>query len=454
MTKRRIRLTSAQIIPASFLITILIGTLLLLLPPATVRGEHTGIMTALFTATTSVCVTGLVVVDTYAHWTLFGKIVILILIQLGGLGIVTSVGALIVFVQKRLSLRNQMLIYDAFNLDSLSGLFVFLKKVLAGTFIVEGAGALAYLPSFLPRYGAKGIWYAAFTSVSAFCNAGIDILGPDSLISFQKDPLVLTVTMLLIVLGGLGFLVWFDIIRVIKKAKKKKYGIRGILSHMSVHSKLVLSFTLFLILSGAAAVMAMEWTNAQTIGNMGFGSKVLNSIFQSVTFRTAGFATIPQEMMRTETSLLGCVYMLIGGSPVGTAGGLKTVVIAIVLFNALSFVRGKDQTTIFRHGVAEKTIRKANAIVTVSVLLVLVMTIALLISCRVPLIDGLYETVSAICTVGLSRHLTASLNLWGRLIIVICMYLGRIGPISMALFFSTGKNERNIRYAEGNFTLG
>ena len=450
------KLSSAQLIPLSFLAAIVIGTILLLLPFSTAEGESTGIVTALFTATTSICVTGLVVVDTYAHWTLFGKIVILIMIQLGGLGIITVTSVVSLAIYKRFSLKQSVILHDAFNLDSVSGLMKFLSSVLKGTFLVEGIGALIYMISFVPKFGPVGIWYAVFTSISAFCNAGIDILGPDSLISYNADPVVLINTMLLIILGGLGYVVWFDFINGVKEGRRLGYSPLLIVKRISEHSKLVISVTIFLIVTGALGVFVMEYGNPMTIGQMGLGGKIINSIFQSVTFRTAGFAAVPQGDLTEATCVMGSLFMFIGGSPVGTAGGVKTVTFFVVLLNTMAFIRDRNENVVFGRKIPSDLIHKACAIITVSFMITFVLLILLLFTEKVNLVDGMYEMFSATATVGLSRGITPLLGVTGRLLIIIAMYLGRIGPISMAFFFSERfENDRNnISFAKGNFFVG
>lgn len=455
-SKKKSRLTSAQIIPLSFFGAIVIGTILLLLPISTAEGESTGLLTALFTSTTSLCVTGLVVVDTYLHWSLFGKIVILIMIQLGGLGIIAVTSILMLVIHKKFSLSQYVMIHDAFNLDSMEGLLRFLTRVFKGTFIVEGIGALVYMITFIPKYGvANGIWYAVFTSISAFCNAGIDILGPDSLISYNGNVLVLINTMFLIVMGGLGYVVWFDIARGAKSKVKNKYSFKLMIKRFSEHTKLVLSLTGVLILSGAIIVFIMEYNNPDTIGNMSLGGKILNSIFQSVTFRTAGFAAVPQQSLTDGTATLGLLYMFIGGSPVGTAGGVKTVTLFFVILNGVSFIRNRKEVVIFKRKVSNEMMQKAAAIVMVSFFITFVFLLLLLVTNDVGVMDASYEIFSATATVGLSRALTPLLNPFGKIIIIISMYLGRIGPISMALFFNYKGMERNsISYAEGRYFVG
>ena len=443
-----LKISSAQIIPLGFFALILFGTVILALPISTAPGEKTSVLTALFTSTTSVCVTGLVVVDTFSHWSVFGQAVILLLIQLGGLGVITIYSAFILKLRKKMRLKDQILLMDAFNLSTPNGLFGFLGRVLSGTFIVEGVGALLYLPAFIPRFGLiKGVWVSVFTSVSAFCNAGIDIIGPNSLMDYGSDPLVLITTMLLIVIGGLGFIVWFDITSCLRRGEKKK--------RLGEHSKLVLSLTAALILIGAVSVFVLEYDNPATLGKMSLGDKILNSFFQSVTFRTAGFASFSQKGLTESTAFIGLVLMFIGGSPVGTAGGIKTVTFYVILKNAVSFILNRNETVILNRRVNRSFVQEATAIMTVSLSVALVFTVLLCATNHVSITDGAYEIFSATATVGLSRELTPHVDRFGRVAIIICMYLGRIGPISLALFFRMRHSPKNsVSAAEGKFIVG
>ena len=442
-------------IPLGFLMLILVGTLLLLLPFSTAPGEKTDFLTALFTSTTSTCVTGLVVVDTFSHWTVFGQIVILILIQFGGLGIIAVASAVILALKKKFSYRERLLIRDAFNLNSGSGLVKFLLRVLRGVFLVELLGTILYLPAFIPSYGLKGLWISIFTSVSAFCNAGLDVIGPNSLIPFQNNPLVLIVTMFLIITGGLGYVVWFDLSTNVVDTVRKRRSLFRFFHRLSEHTKLVLFMTAVLTIGGAVAVFFMEYQNPETIGNLSLGEKILNSIFQSVTFRTAGFATIPQENLTHGTGILGLVLMFIGGSPVGTAGGVKTVTVALLVLNVVSFIRDRKETLVFKRNVPETLIRKATAIVSVSLFVTFLFSVLITATNGLNGIDALYEVTSAAATVGLSRAVTPTLNTIGRIMITFCMFFGRIGPISMALFFSAGTSKtKHLAHAEGNFFVG
>lgn len=452
----RIRITPVQLIPASFLLVILIGALLLMLPVSSASGESVDALTALFTSTTSVCVTGLVVVDTYAKWSLFGQFIIMILIQVGGLGVV-AVGSMVMLIsRKKFNLGVRRLLGESLNMEKDRGLLRFLIRVFKGVFVVELTGAILCSFVFVPIMGpAKGMWAALFQSVSAFCNAGMDVIGPNSMIDLRTSGILMSVTMILIVLGGIGFVVWFDVIDGIRAGIRNRYGLRTVISHLPEHTKLVIAMTAFLIFGGAAFVLVSEYSNPDTIGNLSLGGKIANSLFQSITFRTAGFATIPQEKLTETTCMAGYILMFIGGSPVGTAGGIKTVTAFLFFVNALSYIRGRKENVVFNRGVSEELMRKASAIAFVSLSTVFVMTILLMTRGGIVLTDAVYEVISALGTVGLSRAITPRLDSVGRVIIIISMYLGRIGPISMAIFFTKGiVTPGKIKHAEGTFRVG
>lgn len=448
-------MTTTRVILLGFLSAIFIGTILLSLPAANVSGEG-DFLTSLFTATTSVCVTGLVVVDTFSHWTLFGKIVILILIQLGGLGIVAFTSAVMLVFRRKITLRDRMMIQDAFSLNNLQGMVRFVKKVIMGTVVVETFGALVYMIDFIPRYGAAhGIWYSFFNSISAFCNAGIDILGPDSLMSFNSNPLVLFNTMMLIVSGGIGFVVWWDLTDMLGRIRKREMNLRLGMRKLSFHTKLVIITTFSLIVTGTILTFIFEYNNPDTIGNMSLGDKLLNSLFQSVTLRTAGFAAVSQGGLRDTSVLMCIVFMIIGGSPVGTAGGIKTITFAVLFFTVLAVIKGRNDTVVFNRKVNEGLIRRALAVTFISIMVFFIFSILLITTNDITLTDAMYEVASAIGTVGLSRGITASLSTAGRIIIIIAMYLGRIGPISMFVAFSNRYSIKNsIHNAEADIIVG
>ena len=448
------RLTTTQIIILSFLFVILIGTLLLTTPLASANGEATPFIDALFTATSCVCVTGLVTVTTATHWNLFGHIVILVLIQIGGLGVVAMTTVFTMLLGKKLSLSSRMLLGDAFNLDTLQGLVKFLRRVFKGTFIVEGIGALLYLPAFVPAYGPKGVWYSLFHSVSAFCNAGIDLLGADSLIPYVHNVWVNVVTMALIVLGGLGFIVWFDFVTVIRRRIHKDNNGMGILQSLKLHSKIVFVMTTFLLVTGAVLYFIFEYNNPETIGNFTLGEKILASCFQSVTTRTAGFVTIPQKGLTTPSVVITLFLMFIGGSPVGTAGGVKTVTVAVIILTVLATVRGQEDVTCFKRRISGKTVRKSLAVVLISFMASLIAIVAMLVLEHGDAVDQIFEVYSALGTVGISRDYTSVVGLAGKIILCICMYLGRIGPITMVLVFTMRDKRIAVKLPEESITVG
>ncbi len=436
----KIRLSTTQIIMLSFLAAILVGAALLSLPISAANGEATPFVDALFTATTATCVTGLVVVPTAIHWSLFGQIVILLLIQIGGLGIITVMAGIGLMLQRKLRLADSVLIQDAFNLNSLSGLGAFVKKVILGTFLVEGIGALLYMPVFVPDFGLKGIWIAIFNAVSAFCNAGLDIIAEDSLRAYAANPLVNLVTCALIVLAGLGYIVWWDVLRVCKQARRRK---GSPLRYLTLHSKIALASTAILIVGGAVLFFIFEYHNPATMQGMTLYDKIQASFFQSVTTRTAGFFTVPQEGLTNASALTSILLMFIGGSPVGTAGGVKTVTFAVLLAAALAAIKNRNEVSLFRRTVSKELIHKAIGVTCTSFAIAFLSSVALACVTDAPALDIVYETVSATATVGLSRALTPTLNTLGRLIITATMYLGRVGPISLAVAFAFKKESQN-----------
>lgn len=436
--KRKVTLSTTQIIMLSFLAVILIGSLLLWMPVSSANGKGISYSDALFTATTATCVTGLVTVPTATSWSVFGQVVILLLIQIGGLGTITVMSAFLIVLHRKMGIENRLLIQDAFNLNTLSGLIRFVKKVLLGTLIIEGAGALCYMTVFVRQFGARGIWISVFNSVSAFCNAGMDIIGEKSLMDYATDPTVNAVTCLLIILGGLGYIVWWDIICVMRSAKNM--GLKC-LHKLTLHSKIVLSSTVIFIVVGAVAFMAFEYNNPATMGHMTFLQKIQASFFQSVTTRTAGFATVSQSGLSDASAIVSLLLMFIGGSPVGTAGGVKTVTIAVIAASAYSTVVGKNEVTLFNRSVSKESVNKATAVVFMAFVIAFTSTVMLCVSSHANVTDILFETVSATATVGLSRDLTSTLNLFGKMVIIATMYLGRVGPISLALAFNVKKKK-------------
>ena len=442
MKKQRPLVSTTHIILMSFLIAILIGALLLSLPISSADGKAKPFLDALFTATTSTCVTGLVVTPTVSSWSAFGQVVILILIQVGGLGVITIMSGLMILLHKKIGIGDRVLLQDAFNLNSLSGLVRFVKKVVAGTLIIEGIGALLYMTVFIPEFGAKGIWISVFTSVSAFCNAGIDIIAENSLCNYALNPVINIVTCVLIVLGGIGYIVWWDVLRVLKSTRIKK-KVR-FFRNLTLHSKIAITATLFLIFIGAAFIFAFEYNNPQTMGNYTLLQKIEVSIFQSITTRTAGFATVPQESLTNASAIVCLLLMFIGGSPVGTAGGIKTVTFAVIVVAAIASICNKGDAEVFGRRLTKQAVSKAVAVTSMSFIIMFSSTVLLSAVTDANALDIIFETVSATATVGLTRNLTASLGNIGKLIIIITMFLGRVGPISLAVAFKRSKDNQDI----------
>ncbi len=451
--KRKSRFITTYIIAGGFLLLIILGTFLLRLPFSSASGKSAAWSDALFTATTSVCVTGLVTVPTFSAWSAFGQAVILVLIQLGGLGLISFTILFLQILGKRIGLRESQLIRDAYNLDSSNGMDVLVKKIFKGTFLIEGTGALLYCFVFVPEYGISGIWKSVFNAVSAFCNAGMDVLGPSSLIPYQSNLAVNLITITLIVLGGVGFPVWFYVTDKMK-FRRGKNSLKRTLISMPLYIKTVLFMTFLLILSGAFLIFVFEFNNPETLGRLTLSDKILASFFQSVTTRTAGFCSISQSGLRRSTVIICCVLMFIGGSPSGTAGGIKTTTFLIIAASMFSAVSDRDSTEIFRRKINAETVRKAMSVFSLNFLVMLISLLAFCIVQPSAFESCLYEVVSAIGTVGLSRDLTSQLNLAGKLIIIITMYLGRIGPISLALFFNTKKYANLIELPEENVPIG
>ena len=438
---KKITLSTTQIILLSFLLTILLGSLLLSLPISSADGQAVTYMDALFTATTSTCVTGLVTLTTATSWSLFGQIVILVLIQIGGLGIITVMSGVMLLLNRKMGIGDRLLIQDAFNLNTMAGLAKFVKNVLFGTLIIEGIGALLYMIVFVPQFGLKGIWISVFTSISAFCNAGIDIIGDNSLCNYATNPLINLVTSWLIILGGIGYIVWWDVIRVFKTRTAKN---RRVFRHLTLQSKIAICFTLGLIILGGVAIFIFEYANPKTIGDMSIFDKLQVSFFQSVTTRTAGFASVPQENLTNAGSAVSLILMVIGGSPVGTAGGIKTVTVAVLICSALATIRNKNNATLFGRRISDESIKKAVAVCVAFATICLASTVLLMATGDYSVIDAVYETVSASATVGLSRNLTASLNDFGKMIIIVTMYFGRVGPISLAVALGSKNESQNL----------
>lgn len=449
---------TSQIIAGGFAVLILIGTLLLWMPFCTAAGESTSFTDAFFTATTCVCVTGLVTVSTAAHWTVIGKLVILLLIQFGGIGVISLASIIFITFHRRISMRNRRLIQESYNMDTANGMVSLVKRVALCVFAAETIGAACYAFCFVPRFGlAQGLAQSVFTAVSAFCNAGIDILGEDSLASFAADPLVNITTMGLIIASGLGFTVWWDVGDKIKRIFQKKLSVRRAFRTLHLQSQIVFATTAFLLAAGTVLLFFFERENPRTIGEMPLGQQVMAAAFQSVTTRTAGFFTVNQAGLSNASVMLCLFLMFVGGSPMGTAGGVKTTTLAVLMLGVFSNLRGKKDIEFCSRKIRESYIRSAAVVTALGLLVLLTSCVAL--AAAMPgenLLDILYELTSAVGTVGLSRGLTPVLTKTGKWIVILTMYLGRIGPITMGTAVLLRESRRMVgsHLAEEDLMIG
>lgn len=446
------KMKAEKLAALGFLAMILLGSILLSLPIASADGNSISYIDALFTATTSVCVTGLVTVPTAVSWSAFGKVVILGLIQVGGLGIICVMSMVMVLARKKITLSERRLIRDSYNLEEMDGMVKLILKIVTGTLVVETIGAVMYMVVLIPEYGKAGIPMAIFNAVSCFCNAGMDIIGTTSLVDYVTNPLMNITTILLIILGGMGFIVWWDILRWFKERLLRKQGKRY---KISLHSKVVLVVSAILIIGGTLLILLFDWNHPESLGMLTWKDKILAALFQSVTTRTAGFETIPQCCFTDASALVSMILMFIGGSPLGTAGGMKTTTVAVVLLFTIRFLKGDDDLVISKRRISVQNIRTAMAIVAVGFGVVLGATMMLSCVSQADFLDVLYEIVSAVATVGLTRGITSTLPAAGKLIIIVVMYIGRLGPITMMLvLMRKRKQQQQIRYPEQKIMIG
>lgn len=442
--KRNTRWNTLRVTAAGFLGVILLGAVLLYLPVS--NTQPIAFTDALFTSATSVCVTGLVTVVPASQFTLFGKVILLLLIQIGGLGVIACGTLFLFLLNKKITIQERVVLKEAYGADRLGGIVRLVRKVILGTFAVEGAGAVLYAFQFIPEYGlVRGIGYSVFHAVSAFCNAGIDILGSSSLSSYVTNPVINVTTILLIILSGIGFTVWFDVIDNNRRLVRGEVPKRWWFTRLRLQSKLAIMMTVFLILAGTVFVFLAEYGNPDTIGELSMGQKLMASMFQSVTTRTAGFCTVSQGALHTESKLFCAILMFIGGSPGGTAGGVKTTTFAMLFLACLTFVRGGNDTECMGRKITVANFRTGFAVVMVAFAVFIAGTIAVLFlePDSILLENVIYETASAVGTVGLSADLTPRLCRASQYVLMVMMYIGRLGPLTMALMFAGKTHPRD-----------
>lgn len=441
-------LSPTKIIAVVFAAIILTGTLLLTLPAASRSGASCGFRPALFTATSATCVTGLVLYDTWTQWSGFGQAVILSLIEIGGLGFMSAATLVVFVLRKRIGLKQRMVMAQALSLNDMEGVVRIQKTVLIGSLSIEAIGTLILTARFWPEYGfVTALKWGVFHSVSAFCNAGFDILGSlgpgQSMTPFQSDPVVLLTLCVLIVVGGLGFLVWQEIW---EKRRFRKFG---------VYTRLVLVATLALILTGWAAICLLEWNNPGTLGPMSWWEKLLNGLFQSVTLRTAGFAAIDQGKLTGAGKGVSMVLMLIGGSSGSTAGGLKTVTFLVLVLFAWARARGRSSVCVYSRTVPQRQVLDAMTLAMLMIALAVFGGVFISATSPIGYTDALYEAISALGTVGLSAGATGSLSIPAQFLIIIYMYFGRVGLLTISLGFLMGdRAQERFHYAETSLLIG
>lgn len=446
---RKKSMNATRIVVAGFALIILTGALLLMLPIASRTGEVTNFLDALFTATSATCVTGLIPVDTWTHWTFFGQAVLLVLIQLGGLGFMTVLSMVSFVLHRRIGLSERLIMVSTFNLNDMDGVVRVVRHALYGTFFIEGIGAVILAIKFIPDFGLLGgIWRGVFHSISAFCNAGFDLLGGKfgpfvGIAGYNDDPVILITIMALIVIGGLGFFVWEDILR------SRCWG------KLSLYSKMVIAITAFLIVGGAVFFFFVEYANPTTIGAMDVGQKILNCFFESVTLRTAGFASFDQAGLRDASFVVACILMLIGGSSGSCAGGMKTVTAAMLLLGLRAGLAGREEVTFRGRSFSYRRVLNAMTLALIMLLLFLTGSVAISLTEGVPYLRAAFETASALGTVGVTAGLTPSLTAFSKIILICLMYLGRIGVFSFSVaFLIRGHRTARIKYPNLDIMIG
>ena len=446
--KKKTNLRAVQVLAIGFILVILIGGVILSLPISSVDGKPTNLLDSIFTSTSAVCVTGLVVVDTGTHWNLFGQIIILLLIQIGGLGFMSFTTMLAIIMGKKITLRNRLIVQEAMNAFDIQGLVKMVKHVVGFTFCVELFGAIVLAIKFIPKFGlGRGIYYGIFHSISAFCNAGFDLMGNySSFTAYGSDTITILTISALLIIGGLGFAVWIDIYH--KKNIKR----------LTVHSKVVISTTIILLAVGTILFFALESSNSQTLGMFNLKDKIVNAFFASASPRTAGFNSISISDMTNESKFLSVMLMFIGGSSGSTAGGIKTSTFAIIILTVISVIKGREDTEVFGRRVEKDLVYKALVLFFMAFSMVAFVTMILCITePNESFIDLLYETSSALGTAGLTTGVTQRLSTVGKVLIMINMYLGRVGLITVATSLTTnrkGKKGEKYKYPSGKILIG
>lgn len=454
------QLSSAKKIALSFAVVIFVGSILLSLPISQVPTSDASYFDHLFIAVSAVCVTGLWVESIFDTYNTFGQIIMMMLIQIGGLGLMTFISLIYFKIGQNVRMRDQVAVTGALNNSSLSDISKWIGKIFRYTFIIEGVGALLFATYFIPNYGlGEGIFLSIFMAVSAFCNAGFDPLSNSSMIALQTQPVINWTIISLIILGGIGFSVWFDVTNQIKSfdRSRPKFALKAAIRRLRPHTKLALKMTVFIITLGTVLFLAFEWNNAGTIGEMTIGNKIMTAVFQTVTMRTAGFASIDYTLAHPVSILIFVVTMFIGGSPGGTAGGLKTTTFALVIMLAIAEIRQKEFVNFDKHTIPAKLLRQAFVIFLLyTTLLIIGSGLILAFDPQVDFLYILFEAISAFATVGVTANLTPTLSMASQIILMALMFIGRIGPMTMFLSLLPSKQDKkgDIKYTNTNILIG
>ncbi|MBE6889409.1 MAG: potassium transporter Trk [Ruminococcaceae bacterium] len=441
------KISPARTLVLGFLIIILVGTLLLFLPFASADGTSADFSECLFTATSATCVTGITVADTYSSWSLFGQIVIALLIQIGGLGFVSIITFFNIAAGKKLGFRTLANAADGLTENSFVGGRSIFVSIIKYSLIIELVGAVILGFAFVPKYGAYGVWVSIFMSISAFCNAGFDLMGQadgvSSLIGFSNQPLVLITIALLITIGGLGFVVWENFLNI-RKVRK-----------LSLHTRAVLLMTAILVVGGTIFYLASEWSNPATIGDMDFGQKLLNAFFSSVSNRSAGFSSIDVAEMTSFSQLGTMLLMMIGVAPASTGGGIKVTTLLVLVMTVVSYIKNKNDVEIFRHKIDKLTVYRTLVITTLTMSAVMVCFTVIYCFTSFDALQCLFESVAACSTAGLSLGVSSAAGFGGKAVIMLFMFCGRIGPVSLIMSLTLNSSKRkNLVVPDGQIFIG
>ena len=447
--KKKKTLDAFRILALGFATVIFTGATLLSMPFSSAAGQFTNFLDCLFTSTSAVCVTGLITVDTGLYWSMAGKTIIMLLIEIGGLGFMAMSTIFALVLKKKITLKDRLVMQEAYNTFNLQGIISHVRYMLLFTLVVQGIAALVLMTQFIPMVGVgMGIYYGIFHSISAFCNAGFDLLGNFTSVTVVNDNKVILLTLAnLINIGGLGYLVWRELLGTLSKKKK--------LRNISLHAKVVVTMSLIMVIGGTLAFLALEWNNPLTMKDMTFGNKLVNSYFSTTTPRTAGFNSISNSGMSPASKLITMAYMFIGGSPGGTAGGVKTTSFSIIIFTLIAVLKGRNDVEIYKKKLSQSTVYKAIAIFFLGLTIVVIGVVILSINeIGATFEEIVYEVLSAFGTVGLTMGITPGLQSISKVTLILIMYMGRVGPLTVMLALSNKQEKINIKYPEGKLLIG